>query len=99
MSNTPEQSRIVSELEKLIGHRFNLETLQKKITKIFGCQITPITDITREDDECSDYNLMFSCDEQDERYGYFDLYFLPTRMVGDDAADKYITEIGYEFDN
>ena len=36
--------------------------------------------------------------ENEETYGYFDIYILPMRRKDLDGSDMYITEISYEFE-
>lgn len=86
------------ELEDLVHTRFNKESLEKKLTDIFGVDIT-LEDISREDDELADFNFLghFDIPEKD-LYGYFDIYFLKMRRPGFDNADIYVTEVAIEFE-
>jgi hypothetical protein len=85
-------------LEELVGQRFNKETLEAKLSTLFKQPIT-VEDISREDDELSDYNLLTEFGNADsELYGYVDIYFLPMRKEGFDGAVWYITEIAVEFE-
>ena len=85
-------------LESLVGSRFNKESLEKELTEIFGVPIV-VEDISKEDDELADYNLLGSFDiPERELYGYFDIYFLKMRRPGFDNADIYITEVAIEFE-
>ena len=85
-------------LEDLVQSRFNKETLQQRLTEIFGTTIE-LDDISREDDELADFNFLghFDIPEKD-LYGYFDIYFLKMRRPGFDNADIYITEVAIEFE-
>lgn len=85
-------------LEDLVQSRFNKETLQQRLTEIFGTSIE-LDDISREDDELADFNFLghFDIPEKD-LYGYFDIYFLKMRRPGFDNADIYITEVAIEFE-
>jgi len=85
-------------LEDLVQSRFNKETLQQRLTEIFGTSIE-LEDISREDDELADFNFLghFDIPEKD-LYGYFDIYFLKMRRPGFDNADIYITEVAIEFE-
>jgi hypothetical protein len=50
-----------------------------------------------DEDELTDYNLMFDLEREDQ-YGYFDIYMLPLRKEGFDGSTMMITEVGYEFE-
>jgi len=85
-------------LEELVGQRFNKETLEAKLSTLFKQPIT-VEDISHEDDELSDFNLLTEFGNADsELYGYVDIYFLPMRKEGFDGAVWYITEIAVEFE-
>jgi hypothetical protein len=85
-------------LEDLVQSRFTKETLEQRLTEIFGTTIE-LDDISREDDELADFNFLghFDIPEKD-LYGYFDIYFLKMRRPGFDNADIYITEVAIEFE-
>jgi hypothetical protein len=89
-----KKTQIVNKLEDLVNNRFTLLTLNDKLNKIFGEEIT-IEDITdsKDDNDFSDYNLLFESKNEDT-YGWFDIYYLKTRY--DDVI--YITEVSYEFE-
>lgn len=85
-------------LEDLVGARFNKESLEEKLTDIFGVPIV-VEDISKEDDELADYNFLGGFDiPERELYGYFDIYFLKMRRPGFDGSDVYITEVAIEFE-
>jgi hypothetical protein len=85
-------------LEDLVGARFNKESLEEKLTEIFGIE-TVLDDISREDDELSDFNFIGCFDiPEKELYGFFDIYFLKMRRPGFDDADIYVTEVAIEFE-
>lgn len=93
-----KQVEIELALEDLVGQRFNKETLEAKLSTIFKEPIT-VEDITKEDDELADHNLLFEFGrENNEVCGYVDLYFLPMRRAGFDGAIWYITEIAVQFE-
>ena len=100
---TPRKQDAVKFLESLVGQRFNTATLESKLTEHFNEKIEVYNasqgriNSGEEDDELSDWNLMFDSKNQ-ETYGYFDIYFLPMRRVGFDGATFYVTEVSYEFD-
>lgn len=86
------------QLEDLVQARFNKESLEKKLTEIFGIDIT-LEDISREDDELADFNFLGHFDiPQKDLYGFFDVYFLKMRRPGFDNADIYVTEVTIEFE-
>ena len=96
---TPRKKQVVKFLEGLVGQRFNLDTLNEKLSNHFGEDIK-VTNSTQaridngeDDDELFDWNLIFNSDKP-ETYGYFDIYMLPMRRQG----LFYVTEVGYEFD-
>ena len=100
---TPRKKEIVKFLEGLVGQRFNIYTLQAKLSENFEEYIT-VENVSQsridsgvEDDELVDWNLMFDS-YKEETYGYFDIYMLPMRRAGFDGATFYVTEVGYEFD-
>jgi hypothetical protein len=85
-------------LEELVGQRFNKETLEAKLSTLFKQPIT-VEDISKDDDELSDYNLLVNFDnEETDLFGYVDIYFLPMRKEGFDGAVWYITEIAVQFE-
>jgi hypothetical protein len=100
---TPRKQDAVKFLESLVGQRFNTATLESKLTEHFNEKIEVYNasqgriDSGEDDDELSDWNLMFDSKNQ-ETYGYFDIYMLPMRRTGFDGADFYVTEVGVEFD-
>ena len=85
-------------LEDLVGSRFNKESLEEKLTEIFGVPIV-VDDIHDDADELVDYNFLGGFDiPERELYGFFDIYFLKMRRPGFDNADIYITEVAIEFE-
>jgi len=89
-------------LEGLVGQRFNMQSLNDKLEKVFKQKVElQNTSLLREqendDDDLADYNLMFNIEDGSEQSGFFDIYMLPMRRKGFDGADMYITEVGYEF--
>lgn len=97
-----KQKQIVAELETLVFQRFTTERLNETLSKMFNEKIE-VENVSQsridngEDDELSDWNLMFNS-EREETYGYFDIYFLPMRRAGFDGSTMLITEVSYEFD-
>jgi hypothetical protein len=94
-----KQVEIIVDLEDLVGQRFNKETLEAKLAEIFKESIT-VEDISHDDDELSDFNLLteFGTSDDAELHGFLDIYFLPMRRAGFDGATWYITEINVGFD-
>ena len=95
---TKRHKKVVNFLEKLVGERFNLETLNATLSEHFGEDIK--ADFVNENDESndlSDWNIMFDS-EKEETYGYFDIYVLKMRRPGFDGSEFYVTEVSYEFD-
>ena len=98
------QTEIIYFLENLVGNRFSIESLNKKLSDFFGKKIEVYNASqgridNGDDDELVDWNLMFTYESQDENANPIDgdIYFLPMRREGFDGATMYITEVGYEF--
>lgn len=84
-------------LENLVGKRFNITTLNEYLFKAFKLEkYIELADVSREDDELCDYNLM-GCLDAHGIFCDFDIYFLKMRMRGWDDSLFYVTEVGYEF--
>jgi hypothetical protein len=100
---TQRKIEVVNFLERLVGNRFNMDTLNAKLSEHFeeDIKLSNVSqariDSGEEDDELADWNLMFDS-KTDETYGYFDIYMLPMRRQGFDGATFYVTEVSYEFD-
>jgi hypothetical protein len=95
---TNRELPIAEALKNLVGRRFNKETLEAKLSEIFGIK-AKVEDISKDDDELSDFNYLTAFDNKDKGiYGYADIYFLPMRRTGFDGATFYVTEVGYEFE-
>ena len=97
-----KKEEVISFLEGLVGQRFNMQSLNDKLEKVFKQKVElQNTSLLREqendDDDLADYNLMFNIEDGSEQSGFFDIYMLPMRRKGFDGADMYITEVGYEF--
>jgi len=100
---TPRKREVAKFLESLVGQRFNTDTLNDELSRVFNEDIK-VSNVSQEridrgedDDELSDWNLMFNS-TKDETYGYFDIYVLLMRRAGFDGAEFYVTEVSYEFD-
>ena len=103
-SNEPtpytRQMSIIHKLEKLVHNRFSVESLEKKLSEIFGGEKIHIElgCIDVEDETAPDWNYMFTS-EQDVIGGDFDIYVLMQRNKDCNGNTMYITEVGYEFFN
>ena len=93
MRYSEKQKEIIKALEELPHNRFSMVTLHQKLTDIFGAGISPI-ELVEPDEEGGDFNLIFESYVTDDSYGFFDIYYLPTRM-----NSMYITEVDYDFEN
>lgn len=92
---TEKQTAIVIALEHLVQHRFNKESLEKELSRIFGQPVT--LELGCEDvDYLSDWNYMFNV-EDDEIGGDFDIYVLMHRNKDIWGNTMYVTEVGYDF--
>ena len=95
---TARHIQVVSFLEGLVGERFNLDTLNAKLSNHFGEDIKAgFVNENDDTNELADWNIMFNS-EKEETYGYFDIYVLKMRRKGFDGSDFYVTEVGYEFE-
>ena len=89
-------------LEELVHERFSIDSLNEKLSTFFGVSVEVYNasqgriDSGEEDDELSDWNLMFTFESEDILVDG-DIYFLPMRREGFDGATMYVTEVGYEF--
>lgn len=90
------ERRIEIELDRLIFSRTNVEELNKKVSEITDCVVN-FEDITKDDDELADYNLLGSF-ENKTLYGYIDIYYLKMRCDGFDGSNILITGITVEFE-
>ena len=92
------QVDIINKLEKLVHKRFSVESLEKKLSEIFGGEKIHIElgYLDVEDETASDWNYMFTS-EQDVIGGDFDIYVLMHRNKDNNGNTMYVTEVGYEF--
>jgi len=96
------KAEIIEFLESLVHNRFSIESLNNKLSTFFGETIEVYNasqgriDSGEDDDELSDWNLMFNFEEGADPVDV-DIYFLPMRREGFDGATIYVTEVGYEF--
>lgn len=102
VSNEPtpytRQVSIINKLEKLVHNRFSVESLEKKLSEIFGGEEIHIElgYLDVEDETAPDWNYMFTS-EQDVIGGDFDIYVLMHRNEDSSGNTMYVTEVGYEF--
>ena len=92
------QVSIISKLEKLVHNRFSVESLEKKLSEIFGGEEIKIELICEDVDYLADWNYAFTS-EQDVIGGDFDIYVLMQRNKDNNGNTMYVTEVGYEFFN
>jgi hypothetical protein len=99
MTLTNKQKKFISDLESLVHKRCDIDALNRKLSEFAGEPIS-VSDITNEkdDDDLSDWNLIFEIDEDEELYGYFDIFYLKLRKPGYCDETMYITEISYQFE-
>ena len=95
-----QQVAIIHALENLVHKRFSVESLEKKLSEIFGGEEIHIElgYVDVEDETAPDWNYMFTS-EQDVIGGDFDIYVLMQRNKDKNGNTMYVTEVGYEFFN
>lgn len=97
MKYSEKQVAVVLALENLVHKRFNKDSLEKELSKIFKEPIT--IELGCEDvDYLSDWNYMFSS-ENDEIGGDFDIYVLKHKNTDIWGNTMFVTEINAEFFN
>ena len=96
----------MSFLESLVSRRYSEKQLNSKLSEFFGESIEIYNasqgriDNGEDDDELSDWNLMFAFEGKEDFEDHLDadIYMLPTRELDNDGkVVMYITEVGYEF--
>jgi hypothetical protein len=96
------QVDIINKLEKLVHKRFGKESLEKKLSEIFGGEEIHIELCCEDVDYLTDWNYMFSS-KQDVIGGDFDVYVLMhknNRKGGWNGTDEFlVTEVSWEFFN
>lgn len=96
MIKTEKHRQIAKSLEALVHHRFNMEKLNARMSEILGEEVQlelGRMDIEDEPDWCYQWNS-----EQEETYGYYDIYVLMQRNEDWNGNTMYVTEVGYEFE-
>ena len=94
---TTTQNKAYQSLENLVTSRFNKKTLEKKLSQIFGENVTLI----KVDDKelVGDYEFTFGVNnDKSELYGYGTIYYLPMRRGNESGHTIYVTEVFYEFE-
>ena len=95
---TELQKQVGLLLEGLVGQRFNEQTLNERLSKLFECEVK-VEDISDKEDELADYNFVFGFGNADsELYGFGDIYFLKMRNEGFDGSTFYVTEVNVDFE-
>jgi hypothetical protein len=95
---TELQKQVGLLLEGLVGQRFNEQTLNERLSKLFECEVK-VEDISDKEDELADYNFVFGFGNADsELYGFGDIYFLKMRREGFDNTTFYVTEVNVDFE-
>lgn len=97
---TERQKEVAKQFEALLHRRFNEDSLNKELSRIFGEEVK-VSEWT-EDDPCWNGDWCYTFEiSSGELEGYFDLYFLKMREQNeeyDDGLRFYITEIDYNFE-
>lgn len=98
---TERQRKVIDQLLDLLYHRFNEESLNKRLSEIFGEEVKVSTECCDEDKEWNgDWYYTFGI-ESEELYGYFDIYYLKMREQPEDDDDGlrfFVTEVTYTFE-
>ncbi len=102
MSNKKTNVEVMQFLEKLVGLRFSIESLNNVLSEFFRDKVEVYNatqgriDSGEDDDELVDFNLMATVTNEVASVD-FDIYFLPMRREGFDGTTMYVTEVGIEF--
>lgn len=98
---TKRQKTLIRNLESLVHRRFNEETLNAELSKMFGEEVKVSTECCDEDKEWNgDWYYTFGI-ESEELYGYFDIYYLKMKEQPEDDDDGlrfFVTEVTYTFE-
>ena len=94
---TEKQKQVAEFLKSLVHKRYSIESLKDILTEYFNELIELEYANEEVDNVLTDYNIMFDSNN-DETFGYFDIYVLKMRRKGFDGSDLYVTEVGYEFE-
>lgn len=95
---TDKEKLVTDRLHSLLFRRFNKESLNKELSKLFGQEIQ-VCEMDYDDEWSCDWCFTFGT--EGEISGVFDLYFLKMREQPEDNDDELrflITEYNYFFD-
>jgi len=93
---TERQKKLIHDLESLVHRRFNEETLNAELSKIFGEKVK-VEEGCQDCDYLMDYDLMWNS-EKEGIAGFYDIYVLKCKPNYSGENTMYVTEVGYEFD-
>lgn len=93
---TNRQRQLIQDLESLVHRRFNEETLNAELSKIFDEEVK-VEEICQDCDYLMDYNLGWNSEKEDIA-GFYDIYVLKCKPNYSGENTMYVTEVGYEFD-
>lgn len=93
---TNRQRQLIQDLESLVHRRFNEETLNAELSRIFGEKVK-VEEICQDCDYLMDYNLGWNSEKEDIA-GFYDIYVLKCKPNYSGKNTMYVTEVGYEFD-
>lgn len=82
-------------LEALVHRRFNIDTLNKAVSKILGEEVK--LELGRLDTDEPDWCYQWNSEKEDAA-GFYDIYVLMQRNTDCCDNNLYVTEVGYEFD-
>ena len=85
---------IIHSLETLVHKRTNPQMLKSLLLMLFGEECN-VVDVSLDEEEISlDFHCIFA-----NKYGDFDIWYLPMLRCGGNGENIYITEVGWEFDS
>ena len=97
METITRKLEIIEALKELVGKRTTKEEIESKLTKLTGVPVV-MEDISKDDDELVDFNLIGNIDDGKELFCDFDVYFLKMRNKGFDGSDILVTEVSFNFE-
>lgn len=93
---TERQRKLIQDLESLVHKRFNEETLNAELSRIFEERVQ-VEEGCADCDYLPDYNLMWNSEKKGIA-GFYDIYVLKHKPNYEGDNTMYVTEVGYEFD-
>ena len=96
---TKRQEEVEKQFRALLHRRFNEESLNKELSRIFGEEVK-VHEFLDDEEWDGDWCYTFEI-SSGELEGYFDLYFLKMKKQREDYDDGlrfYITELTYNFE-